>query len=177
MDINYCEGTEGDVPAFLAYFRTSTPLLFPQYSSNMLGYLIDVDYSPEWLAERLSKKAKKVYIAKHRGEIVGYLLVSRPNAGIAFGDWLAVDKEFQKKGIATSLLSMWEKDVLAYGGHNIYLWTYEHNIDFYKKRGFVQGGFLPKGWGGEDAYFMYKIIAEPKEENYLRHYLEKKKRA
>jgi GNAT superfamily N-acetyltransferase len=44
---------------------------------------------------------------------------------------LAVGREYQNKGIASKLLSMWEEDVLAQGGHNIYLWTYDFNVAFY----------------------------------------------
>lgn len=176
-DITYCEGVLSDIPAFLEFFKQSVPVLFPQYSPNMQGYLVEVDYSPEWITESLTSQKKKVYFALSEGTIVGYLLVSRPNAGIAFGDWLAVDKAYQKKGIASKLLSLWESDVVADGGHNVYLWTYDYNVSFYNKRGFTTAGELKKGWGGEDAFLMYKILQEPKEENYLRSYLEKKKMA
>lgn len=174
--ITYRVGTESDIPAFLAYFRQSIPVLFSHYSPNMQGFLVDADYSPEWITETLTNKKKKVFLAFHNSTIAGYLLVSRPIAGIGFGDWLGVDKQYQKKGIASKLLSMWEEDVLAQGGHNIYLWTYDFNVAFYNKRGFVTAGELKKGWGGEDAFLMYKILQEPKEENYLRDYLKNKKK-
>lgn len=87
----------------------------------MQGFLVEADYSPDWITETLSTQKKKVFLALDDTRIAGYLLVSKPIAGVAFADWLGVGKEYQKKGIASHLLSMWEKDIISQGGHNIYL--------------------------------------------------------
>lgn len=173
--ISYREGCLSDIPAFLEYFKQSIPQLFSHYSPNMQGFLVEADYSPDWITESLSTKKKKVFLALHNSSIAGYILVSHLIAGVAFADWLAVGRKYQNKGIASKLLSMWEEDVLAQGGHNIYLWTYDFNVAFYTKRGFVTAGEFKKAWAGENVFFMYKILQEPKEENYLRAYLESKK--
>lgn len=120
----------------------------------------------------MSKGKKYVYLSEDEGKLVGYLLVAKSIAGVAFADWLAVDNKYQKKGIATKLISMWEKDAIEEGAHALYLWTTnDYNINFYKNRGFSLSGKFPKAWHGIDTYLMCKILREPKEENYLKNYL------
>ena len=165
-----------EIDSFLLYFRKSIKELFPIYSNNSYLYIVDMDYGSDWLGDRLKKGGKRAYVAKDGDKIVGYLLAAKPYAGVAFADWLAVDNAFQKKGIASKFLSLWEKDMFEEGAHLLYLWTYsDPNIKFYKNRGFQQGGMLPKAWHGIDEYLMYKILREPKEENFLKSYLSSKK--
>lgn len=169
-------GEEQDIPAFLAFFRKSLPILFKHYSQNILSFTLDVDYGPSWLTDRLKKGGKRTYLALSGDEIVGYILSSKPIAGVSFADWLGVDVKFQRKGTASRLLSLWEKEALTEGVHALHLWTTENNVEFYKKRGFACGGTFPKAWHGEDCYLIYKSIAEPDEKNFLRSYLEKVKK-
>lgn len=170
------QGTEADIPAFLAFFRTSIPHLFPQYSPNSVAYEVDVDYGPEFLTRKLKSGDKKVYLALDGDKVVGYIMVMESIAGVAFADWLAVDKKYQKRGVASALLTMWEKDALDEGAHALQLWTTENNLTFYKNRGFVNGGLFPKAWHGEDCYLIYRALREPEEKNFLKSYLEKAKK-
>lgn len=169
------QGTEADIPAFLAFFRTSIPILFPQYSPNSVTYEVDVDYSPEFLTRKLKSGGKKVYLALDGDKIVGYIMVMDSIAGVAFADWLAVDKKYQKRGVASALLALWEKEALLEGAHALHLWTTENNLTFYKNRGFTNGGLFPKAWHGEDCYLIYRALREPEEKNFLKSYLESKK--
>lgn len=175
-DLVFRQATIEDIPAFLAFFRESIPVLFPQYSPNSVAYEVDVDYGPEFLTRKLKSGDKKVYLALDGDKVVGYIMVMESIAGVAFADWLAVDKDYQKRGVASTLLTMWEKDALTQGAHALQLWTTENNLTFYKNRGFVNGGLFPKAWHGEDCYLIYRALREPEEKNFLKSYLEKSKK-
>jgi ribosomal protein S18 acetylase RimI-like enzyme len=170
------QATETDIPVFLTFFKTSIPVLFPQYSPNSVAYEVDVDYSPEFLTRKLKSGDKKAYLAFDNDRVVGYIMVMDSIAGVAFADWLAVDKQYQKQGVASKLLSLWEQDALAQGAHALQLWTTENNLTFYKNRGFVNGGLFPKAWHGEDCYLIYRALREPEEKNFLKSYLEMTKK-
>jgi len=137
---------------------------------------VDVDYGPIWLTEQIKKGNKRAYLAQDGDAIVGYVLYGPPICGVSFADWLAVDKKYQKQGIATRLLAKWEQDVLKDGAHNIHLWTWDFDVPFYRNRQFQQAGILPKAWCGFDCHLMYKILREPEEKNYLKKYLRKIKK-
>lgn len=170
------KGTIEDISLFLTFFRKSILILFPQYSPNSVSYTIDVDYSPRMLNDKLTKGEFIVYLAFDKGTIVGYLLIAQSIAGVSYAEWLGVDKENQKRGIASSLLSVWEKDVFAEGVHSLHLWTTKNNVEFYEKRGFTCGGMFPKAWHGEDDYLIYKTLREPEEKNFLKGYLQEIKK-
>ncbi len=92
-----------------------------------------------------------------------------------FGNWLAVDRDYQNKGIASRLLKLWEKYALGVGVHAIWLWTTENNQQFYQNRGFSLAGKFPKAWFGFDHYLFYRLLRHPEEKNYLKEYLASKK--
>jgi ribosomal protein S18 acetylase RimI-like enzyme len=169
--ITYHKGTVEDIPAFLSFFRTSVPILFPEYSPNSAAYEVDIDYGPKWMTDQLTLGLKIVYLAFDRSKVVGYLFTARSLAGVAFADWLGVDKDYQGRGIATKLLSLWQEVALEEGAHALQLWTSKKNIGFYEKQGFTNGGLFPKSWHGLDSYLMYKILREPEEKNFLKKYL------
>ncbi len=175
--IVFRKGTNEDVPAFLLFFRVSIPTLFPHYSPNSIGFTVDVDYGPEWLTKELKKGNKEIFIAFDDKKIIGYILAAKSIAGVSFADWLAVERQYQKKGIASRLLSIWENEALQEGAHALQLWTTENNLEFYKKRGFECGGLFPKAWHGENCYLIYRILREPEEKNFLKSYLERVKKA
>lgn len=172
--ITYRKGARKDIPAFLAFFKNSLPLLFSFYSPNSIGYTVEVDYGPQFLTEKLNKGEKKLYLALKENKIIGYLLVMESIAGVSSAEWLGVSKQYQKQGIASHLLAFWEQEALAEGAHALQLWTTENNVEFYKKRGLSCGGVFPKAWHGEDCYLIYKNLREPDEKNFLKNYLEQK---
>lgn len=177
VGLNFKKGTIKDIPLFLKFFKRSIGELFSDhYSINSVSYTVEVDYGPKWLGEQLKKRKRSVFISTHKGQVVGYLLSSRSIAGVGFADWLAVDKPYQKKGIASKLLKMWEDYELKEGAHSLFLWTTENNLEFYKSRGFNVGGEFPKAWHGVDTYLIVRNLRPPKEENFLRKYLKSKRK-
>lgn len=175
-NLTFRKGTEADIPAFLAFFRHSIPTLFSHYSPNSIAYEVDVDYGPEWMTDRLKKGGKKAFLALDGEKIIGYIFTGKSIAGVSFADWLAVDKDYQKRGAASALLALWEKEALEEGAHALQLWTTKNNLTFYKNRGFTNGGLFPKAWHGEDCYLIYRTLREPEEKNFLKSYLAKAKK-
>ncbi len=109
---------------------------------------MDVHEPKKDLFNNLSEGKTRLFLAYINGRAVGYLLTSKQHGGVAFGDWLAVDKDFRDQGIASSLLSHWQQDALKQGAHMIQLFTTENDVGFYEKNGFIQGGSMPDAWFG-----------------------------
>jgi len=174
-DLTIRKVTTKDFDLFYPFFTKSIKDQFKQFTSAVKELYSTGEYAELTIKKDISNKKKNLLLAFHNNTIVGYLLVSKPYGGVGFADWLAVDPSFQKHGIATSLLSLWEKDIFKEGGHVAQLWTSKHNIPFYKNRGYILIGEFPQAWFGLDYYHFYKSLAEPEEKNYLREYLSKKK--
>jgi len=164
-----------DIPRFHLFFKKSINELFPQFSPLTREYFIDQVYPTRTLRKWIQAKSDQIFIAFQNDTIVGFLLVMKPNGGLGFADWLAVDKKFQKHGIASKLLKNWEKNVLEQGGHAVHLNTNKKNLEFYKNQGFTLIGHFPNAWFGLDYYHFYKNLAPAVEKNYLREYIMKKK--
>lgn len=173
--IIFKKGTAKDINKFLKFFKISIGKLFSDhYSPNSVNFMVEVDYGPKWMTRQLKENKKWVFLSFDKDKIAGYLLVSRSIAGVAHANWLAVDKPYQKKGIASNLLALWEKSEIKEGAHSLFLWTTKNNLDFYKGRGFKVGGEFPNAWHGLGVYLIYKNLREAKEENFLKNYLKKK---
>jgi ribosomal protein S18 acetylase RimI-like enzyme len=174
-DLTIRKATTKDFDLFYPFFTKSIKDQFKQFTSAVKDLYSTDEYSELTIKKDISNKKKKLFLAFHNNTIVGYLLVAKPYGGVGFADWLAVDPSFQKHGIATLLLSLWEKDIIKEGGHVVQLWTSKNNIPFYKNRGYILIGEFPQAWFGVDYYHFYKPLALPEEKNYLREYLAKKK--
>lgn len=175
MNITYSFAKPSDYEIFYEIFIKSLKKQFPEYSKNSISYLTEVDWSWKWINKQLKIKKKIALLAKNeKREIVGFLLYSKNYGGVSLISWLAVEEKFQGQGIATNLLSIWEKDAHENGAHALQVWTTKKNSEFYKNRGFTLSGELPSFWFGIDHLLFYKIIGKPDEKNYLRDFLEEK---
>jgi ribosomal protein S18 acetylase RimI-like enzyme len=169
------KATLKDIDQFYPFFKKCIKENFPQYTQNVSDFYLEVDYSEMAMRTALLEKKETLYLAFHKSILIGLLLTQKVYGGVCWAIWLAVDSEFQNLGCASSLLSLWEHDVLKDGGHMVHLWTSKNNIPFYTKRGFTLMGEYPQSWFGLDSYFFYKTLAPAEEKNYLREYLSKKK--
>ena len=147
------------------------------YSPNSISYTLEFDHPKELLKDEFLKGKRSIYLAFIRNKVVGYLMTTKTRCGVAFGHWLGVDPKHQRKGIASSFLSAWEKDALKEGAHVLEIWTTVNNLDFYKNRGFTHGGNFPESWFGIDHFLFYKPLQKADEKIFLKDYLkiEKKK--
>lgn len=175
MKISYSIAKSTEYKDFYEVFIKNLKNQFPEYSKNSLSFLTEGDWSWKTVNSNLINKKKMSFLAINENrEIAGYLLFSKNYGGVSLANWLAVDEKYQRQGIATNLLKMWEEDALKNGAHALQIWTVEKNRSFYKKRGFKESGELPSFWFGIDHYLFYKIIGKPIEKNYLRDFLKRK---
>ena len=165
MTTVYKAGTK-DLDDFYPFFVKTIKEYFPYYSGNITNYFLKDVYSLKAIQADLKKKARWLYLAKNNDQIVGYLLALKPEGGVAYCQWVAVDKNFRNQHIATKMIDFWQKDALADGAHKLYLTTVE-GTEFYTKIGFTVMGTMPKAYYGTDTTDLYKSIAEPDEKKFL----------
>lgn len=173
-NVSYSTAIAKDVEQFYPFFEKSIINLFPEYTPATYRYFIEKDYHQKWMQIVVGDGNKVLYLAKDGDSYVGYLFVNKVYGGVSIASWFAVDPKYQNQGIGTELIKIWEQDCLNHYGHSLHLWTTEHNISFYEKRGFVNGGTYKAAWFGVDMPMMYKTLREPSESNYLHEYLGKK---
>lgn len=131
---------------------------FPEYSLKTINHFVSARYMAQ-LEIKLG--------AFIDGKLTGFLLAPRPEGGVLSIYWLAVGRNYRGRGIGTALLSHAEKKALKMGVHNIRLDCDKRLCRFYEKHGFEVMGLDKKGYYGVDNFIMRKIIAEPKEKNFL----------
>lgn len=138
---------------------------FPEYSQALVDFIIEEDFKPDVLKEKLEKKEYTIFVAEEEGKIVGFLIFEKLYGGVSYCTWLGVLREFRGKGIGRELLTTWEKEIISCGGHKLMLLTQaEKNKTFYEKCGFKEEGLEKKSWFGLDALIFGKIIGEPNPE-------------
>ena len=145
------------------------------YSENSIAFILEENLAKDFLKQEIAKGNKYFFLAYQDNKLGGYLLTNKTHGGVAFGHWLAVDLKFQKRGVASALLSFWEKDAIGDGAHKLQLWTTKNNLTFYKNRGFFKGGNFPDSWFGVDHFLFYKTLRNSEEKNFLGHYSKSKK--
>lgn len=141
---------------------------FTEYTVTTRDYFTDMSYTEAAIRQQLSGELINLFLAFHKEQVIGFFLTQKPTGGVSMAIWLAVHEDFQKHGAATELLGLWEEIALVEGAHALQIWTRDHNIPFYKHRGFRLVGEFPQAWYRVDVSLLYKTIAEPQEIKYLR---------
>lgn len=166
------QGTTEDVPALIPFFKRSLVELFPEYTANTHAFFTEMRYSTANIHKSLNNELIYLFIATHMEKVIGYFMAYKPSGGVSMAIWIAVEPSYQKHGIASKLLALWEDSAKKDGAHALQLWTGDKNIPFYQRRGLTIVGKFPKAWYGIDINLLYKQIQKPKEENYIREYFE-----
>lgn len=135
---------------------------------------LEIDFPKATILKDIENGKKILFLGYINNKLAGYLLTNRMNGGVSFGHWLAVDRDFQRKGVGSSLLKFWEKEALSEGCHALELFTTKNDVEFYVNRGFTLVGEFPKAWYGLDHFHFYKTIREPDEKLFLAPYKKKK---
>ena len=157
-----------DINKFFKFFEKTLKEKYFLYPKENANYLMNVGLPKKTKFRKdILSGQRPLYLIFEKKKLAGYLLTTKDFAGVTLGHWLAVDKEYQNKGLATKLLKVWEEDSLRNGAHAIHLWTTENDVGFYKKKGFILGGKFEKAWLGLDHYFFYKIIGKPNTKKYI----------
>ncbi len=164
------ELTVKDLDDFFTLFSTHLQSEFPEYSINTIHAMVSDPrmWSKENFRKILHNKTRLIIGAFIEEKIVGFIEAEYPFGGVSLGIWLIVHSDYQRRGVGKALLQKWEEIIKSLGGHNLYLYADKRNKQYYEKMGFKLIGLHAKGWFGQDEYIFSKIIAEPKEENYLK---------
>ena len=154
---------KADFEEFQKIFTKVTYEEFPEYTDRTRQYFGNEEYVKQQFDGNI------VLGAFNNNTLVGFLVANKPFGGILFIPWIAVLKEYQRKGIGKLLLQEIEKIALDKGAHSIHLETYERDLEYYKHRGYIEYGYDKNSYFGADEYLMKKELQEPKEENYLKY--------
>ena len=174
-NIKVVKGTLKQFEDFYKLWRKTLEEGLFLYSKNSVMFTIEEELPKEFLKAEIGKGNKYLFLTYQDNKPAGYLLTNKTKGGIAFGHWLGVDSKFQKQGVASTLLSFWEKDALKEGAHKLQLWTTRNNLTFYKNRGFIKGGNFPDSWFGVDHFLLYKTLRKSDEKLFLRDFLKAKR--
>lgn len=158
---------DSDLETFINFFRKTLSKDYFKYSKKTLE-MMRADLSDESLKTGIIKGERILYLALNGETIIGYLLTIKPNGGVAFGHWIVVDENFQKKGVGAGLLRFWEDDVIMLRAHMLELYTTQNNVNFYLKQGFTMGEEVVGGWYGLNLTHFYKKLSEFDEDKYFR---------
>ncbi len=169
--LTYFKATQNEVRDFFPFFTHSIQDLFPEYTVMTREYFVKKDYTKLWLEKVINKGDKVLFIAKDGDAFAGYLLVNKVYGGVSTASWLAVTPQYQKQGVATKLVTIWEDYCLKQHAHALQLWTTSRNLAFYTRRGFINAGTFEQAWFGVDMPLMYKNLRPAEEKNYLHKYL------
>lgn len=165
--ISYKKLETEDFEAFYEFFSKSLKELFPHYHPRAIDQYLTGDYSKETLQNLLKNGKKTAFLAYTDNKIIGFMLVSKTFGGVSFGNWLAVDCDYQNRGIGSKLLYVWEKQAEE-DAHTLQVWTTDLRVNFYKRKGFTLVGNFPKAWFGVDHYLLFKLLQDPQPKHYLK---------
>lgn len=167
----------GDFDKFYKLFqKTLREGYFYGYSRNSIEFILSEDMPKAEVKKLIAEDKRILYLGLDGKKVAGYLLTFKTREGVSFGHWLGVDKNYQRKGVATTLLEKWQETAFAEGAHKLQLWTTKNNLTFYKNRGFTVGGKFPESWFGRDHYLIYKTLRKPNEKLFLSEFLKKRQR-
>lgn len=167
MNITIREIKDTEIDDLKKVFLETVQNEFPEYSQNIRDYFTKAYFTQMMKCEiKLGAFCNKT--------LVGYLLANKPFGGILFVNWLAILKDYQRKGIGKIILKQIEKTALKLGAHSIHLEAEKRNLPFYKSMGFIEFGFDKEGYFGTDNYLLKKVLRKPDERNFLKDYLVKK---
>lgn len=172
--IHIRQGTAKDIHSLFPFFKRSLVELFPEYTANTHAFFTEMRYSEANIRRSFNNDLIYLFVAQHNKTFIGYFLAYKPTGGVSMAIWIAVDPDYQKHGIASRLLELWEDAAKKGGAHALQLWTGDKNVPFYQRRGLKLVGKFPKAWYGIDINLLYKQIQEPKEKNYISEYFTEK---
>lgn len=142
---------------------------FPEYSSELIEYFINKEFSPWLFREKIDAGEWTVLTAIDEGKTLGFLVYEKLYGGVSYCQWVGVLKESRGKRIGRRLIEKWKNEVLAAGGHKLVMLTQSQiNRQIFPKYGFKEEGYEEKSWFGLDCWLFGKIIAPPKPEVFLK---------
>lgn len=152
-----------EIDLFLDFFKKSVKNQFDEYSKKSKDFFLKKEWTKTRIKNSIKSKIVIFLLAFDKEKIVGYLIGGHHFGGIATIMWIAVDEDYQGKGIGKKLLNNFISLLKKEGAHKINLTvTNKRNIGFYEKFGFKIQCFSEKDYFGLDSYLMYKDIQKSK---------------
>lgn len=154
---------------FLKAFKELLMTSFPYYSTPLVNFFINKDFSRKAFIKKIKGKEWQGLLAYYKEELIGFLIADKLYGGVSYIDWLGVRKEHRGMGVGGLLLKEWGERVKKEGGHKLMLLTENSgNRPFYLKNGFKEEGLEEKSWFGFDCWKFGKVISRPKPEKFLK---------
>lgn len=161
MHIVFKDVTLQEVATVAALVHKALREDFPYKPETIAAYIRD--YNEQYFSKVISNEKNNIFGAYDTTELVGILVVKPEAGGVAYVDWLVVNKQYRDKGIGSELLKRVDEWALAHKYHYLYLYTEtDKNIDYYKKRGFIYVGKHEHSYFGETEHILGKHLkSEP----------------
>jgi len=147
-----------DLKLFWSLFRKTIWRDFPEYSREAKNYLFKKAYSKSTFEKWVNKKEGIILIALIKDKIIGYIVSESCYAGVVLLAWIAIDRNFQGRGVGSLLLKEYEIVAKRHKIHKVYLWTNKRDLKFYKKNGYIILGHIPRFFFKIDHWLCYKDI-------------------
>ena len=114
-------------------------------------------YNQRWTAETIAFAAEKkegiLLAAKETGEIIGLVMGTPPEGGVATIIWLLVSPDHIRKGIGRMLFLEACHQYRSIGCHKVKLTTTSRKaVGFYKTQGMQIEGYHPEHWWHMDFW-------------------------
>lgn len=144
------------------FFCTSFDFATPEYdeSIKLRYYVLRKPLGLEFLPEDLATEFDSFHIGcyeKHTAALVGCLILKPINHDTVKMRQVAVDTQYQSKGVGSFLVAYCESYSVAKGYKKIELHARDTAINFYKKAGYATKGPIFQEVG-IDHMFMYKKL-------------------
>lgn len=166
--MDFREVKEEELDGLIEVARNSIKTDYPHYSAKIKDYHLKHDFDTETIKQNYSRKIFLYWGAFLDKKIVGYLISLPSFGGVALIIWLGIDKAYQHKGIGKKFLGEFGKWAKKQGVHALHLYTVKEDLPFYLKLGFIVVGEIEKSYYGISDFYLYKILQEPKESNFLK---------
>ncbi|MBI2641043.1 GNAT family N-acetyltransferase [Candidatus Roizmanbacteria bacterium] len=163
-----------DLPQLLSLFNTSLEEDFEEFQPTVAKVYRRM-FNKKYFVAFMKKRKNCVLGIFHKGKLVGLFMMYGHSGGVLEYIWLIVDKDFRRKGIASSLITKAEEWALRHKFHHTYLYTMNKRlVEFYKSLGFEHVGWLRNFFFGVGEHLMQKILREEPFEEIFEKYLKKK---
>lgn len=160
MNIIIKKITPADLNLFYPFFAKTLSNNFPYYHPKVINYFLNKIYTFSNLSFWLTNGDREILAAFLDNEPIGFAMIDSPYGGVSFLRWLAVDKNYQKKGIGSKLVLEWEKIAKESGCQKMELATHQTTVPFYQKQGFQIEGLRKLSYFGINQVLMGKIIGK-----------------
>ena len=145
-----------DIRQIASLSRQSVATTYNFYDKQIQKILLKRQSAPR-LLHTVLRHLRVVLVAARGQTVVGYLVGTPANDGVALVYSLYVDKEERGSGMGGQLLSYFETRVVPDYISKIMLWT-EVAAPYYRKLGWRETAELPNHWWGQTFWIFVKDV-------------------